>query len=123
MTNQEAFDIAAVGMIKQGARSLVDPGPDGSNACAYRGEDGMKCGVGFLIPDELYDEDMEGLNAEGLIKRWPSLGLEDVAVLCTEIQAMHDEFDPDYWASELALMAKAYDLSTAKLDEAVAARG
>ena len=35
-------------------------GDDENPQCAYRGADGNKCIVGAFIPDELYDESLEG---------------------------------------------------------------
>lgn len=32
-----------------------------SEFCAYRGHDGTPCAVGYWIPDDLYDPDMEGV--------------------------------------------------------------
>ena len=48
MTPQEMFDKAYLGVIAQGEKSTK---PDGS--CAYRGQNGSKCGIGHLIPDDL----------------------------------------------------------------------
>jgi hypothetical protein len=46
-------------MIEQGRPSLR-PGPFEVPLCAYRGENGAKCALGFFIPDELYSEEIEG---------------------------------------------------------------
>ena len=54
MNHQEAFDIAARHLLVQGKRSLTSDG-----ACAYRGEGGLKCAIGALIPDDQYDPKME----------------------------------------------------------------
>lgn len=32
----------------------------GDISCLYRGHSGLKCAVGHIIPDELYDDDIEG---------------------------------------------------------------
>lgn len=48
MTPQEMFDKAYLGVIAQREKSTK---PDGS--CAYRGQNGSKCGIGHLIPDGL----------------------------------------------------------------------
>lgn len=46
MTNQEALSQAYLGLMDQGRRSVM---PEGV-ACRYRGPDGLKCGVGMLVP-------------------------------------------------------------------------
>ena len=38
----------------------MDATDDTSTQCAYRGTNGNKCVVGAFIPDELYDETLEG---------------------------------------------------------------
>ena len=38
----------------------MDATDDTSTQCAYRGTNGNKCVVGAFIPDELYDENLEG---------------------------------------------------------------
>jgi hypothetical protein len=58
MDNQTAFDIAYKGIIAQGGPSVMLKG--GETACLYRGENGRKCAIGHLIPDEMYTSDMDG---------------------------------------------------------------
>ena len=57
MTNQEVFDTVCEHLAKQGRRAR-----DGSpqNYCCYRAPDGAKCAVGCLIPDDLYEVEMDG---------------------------------------------------------------
>ena len=43
-------------LLKQGCPSRDDTNLD----CMYRGNNQTKCGVGFLIPDNLYKESFEG---------------------------------------------------------------
>lgn len=52
MTDQEAFEKAARGVIAQGRAALTLSG-----GCRYRTPDGCKCHVGQLIPDDLYGGD------------------------------------------------------------------
>lgn len=61
LTPQEAFDTVARHLFAQGRLALRDFG--GEEGCVYRGDDGCKCAVGILIPDELYDPKMEGHSA------------------------------------------------------------
>lgn len=36
--------------------------------CRYRGNDGLRCAIGILLPDELYSPRMEGRGVVGLLK-------------------------------------------------------
>jgi hypothetical protein len=53
-TDQEIFDTVAKHLLAQGERAITENG-----ACAYRGVEGRKCAIGCLIPDEVYDPNME----------------------------------------------------------------
>jgi hypothetical protein len=55
LTKQEAFDRMVRGLRDQGWRKSTFP--DGR--CAYRGEGGLKCAIGHLIPDEKYTSNMD----------------------------------------------------------------
>lgn len=61
MNKQEIFDKVYTELSKQGVPS-VDP----YGNCLYRGPNGTKCAVGHLIPDELYDEEMNKLAVDDL---------------------------------------------------------
>ena len=54
MNKQEMFNKAYLGILKQGKRSTDDNWDN-----VYRGADGSKCSIGFLIPDELYNKNIE----------------------------------------------------------------
>lgn len=60
LTPQEVFDKVAHHLLKQKARSMISSSTGGSQLCGYRGGNGLCCAVGFLIPEELYDVNMEG---------------------------------------------------------------
>jgi hypothetical protein len=62
MKNWELFDAVARHLLTQNAQSC-SIGPNGG--CAYRGDQGRKCAVGFMIPDELMTPDIEGASIEG----------------------------------------------------------
>ena len=62
MTKQEAFDQMVAHLRQQKAFSFrtIDEDEDGPYyQCAYRGEGGVACAVGCLIPDELYSPAFE----------------------------------------------------------------
>jgi hypothetical protein len=54
LTRQQMFDAVIVGLMKQGKPAMADRG------CSYRTPNGLRCGIGMLIPDKEYDEEMEG---------------------------------------------------------------
>lgn len=49
----ELFTKACKGVIKQGKQS------EKNGTCVYRGEGNLKCAVGHMIPDKMYNEKME----------------------------------------------------------------
>ena len=55
MTNQEAFDKIVARLIDGTGRA-----DDGEGGCMYRAPNGLSCAVGCLIPDDEYDEGIEG---------------------------------------------------------------
>lgn len=62
---QALFDRAVKGLASQGFEPSFLPGGD---TCAYRGEDGKRCAVGHLMPDEAYRPEMEGRNIRDLVE-------------------------------------------------------
>lgn len=62
-TRQEIFDLAYTGLAAQGFElSLLPDKGDGSlTGCAYRGEDNRRCAIGHCIPDDAYNDGLEGL--------------------------------------------------------------
>ncbi len=101
MTNQEVFDTVVNHLRQQGQQCVSD---DDEIGCAYRGPNGMKCAVGALIPDELYDEAFEGKNVYqdeiGLVLR--DLGIE--RGLAAELQNIHDR-DQSRWEERWEALA------------------
>lgn len=51
-----------------------EPSIDATGACVYRGPGGLKCAVGHVIPDEVYDPKMEGLHIYQIVSGY-SLGV------------------------------------------------
>lgn len=71
-----------------------------SDSCVYRGENGVKCFAGALIPDSAYDSKMEGLiiGSYKLVVRTNLTIVEQFFLgkganlrLISELQAIHDE--------------------------------
>ena len=58
--------------------------------CAYRGENGNKCLIGKLIPDELYSKDMEGNTVYELAEKSKLEFLNSYIGLLRSCQRCHD---------------------------------
>lgn len=67
---QAMFNIAYKGLRSQGFCTSkfaykTDSDPFALEArCAYRGENGMKCAIGYIIPDDKYSPEIEGFTAQ-----------------------------------------------------------
>lgn len=108
-TSQEVYDIVASHMLKQNKRSSSKKLP-GSRRCAYRGDDGLKCAAGCLIPDEVYSFTFEQLPWADLVEfhNFPS----EHIFLITVLQDIHDTCPVREWRNRLVSIAKIYSLNT-----------
>ena len=108
-TAQEVFDFVAHHLLTQNERSVSPLGAE----CAYRGQNGLKCAAGCLIPDEIYDEDLEGqlwCNIKDIVD------MKQHAYLVTKLQYIHDEKDVNCWKHELTFLANRLALSTVVME-------
>ena len=87
---------------------------DSMGICMYRSPDGLKCFVGEIIPDELYQDTMEkniasevfSCNYADFFKARNSFShAYDV------MQRIHDRYDPEEWHDRLRMVAKDYALT------------
>lgn len=53
MSSQQIFDIVATHLFTQGKRSMHIEVGRISGRCAYRGDNGLKCAIGVLLPDSV----------------------------------------------------------------------
>lgn len=117
-TAQEVFDTVACHLLTQGRRSTSRRG-----LCRYRGEDGLRCAIGCLIPDELYDSSIEGLGVRlavgstSLYTILEEVGVVEHLNLLSALQAVHDDRAAEGWWLELVEVAEWFGLSTQVLDE------
>ena len=120
-TNQETFEIVAKHLITQGKVSL---GPTGIN-CAYRGDNGTKCAVGCLIPDEKYSSSLEGFSIQkykyatfdgaiNITALMQELGYD--LKLLKSLQGVHDNNPCSDWSDALRSVASRFGLNTRVLD-------
>ena len=117
MELQEIFNKAHKHFAGMSEPSMGDYSGNGDDTqCAYRGANGNKCIVGVFIPDELYDESLEGDSLDpdrnGVVKRetYHSTRVTDVLakafgqdflsidqyVLLANLQSTHDR-NADDW--------------------------
>lgn len=105
---QPLFDKVVLAMRRQGyIRST-----GAAEACTYRGEDGLRCFVGHLIPDRSYRPDMEGATVNMLHESgqvFSTLTYEALEFL-EHLQSIHDDEPPKRWEAALADLAEDYDL-------------
>jgi len=136
MDNQEVFDKIATHLFAQGKRSLIllsrttyltGGGVEHSEmmGCAYRGEGGLKCAIGALIPDELYLPSFEGKRVGAVLTNSAELNNMFAGVrrdLLDKMQEIHD--NNNNWLDDglklrqnLEMVAKDYKLSPAILTD------
>jgi hypothetical protein len=120
-TAQELFNEVVTHLRKQNKQSLSVNG-----SCMYRGVDGLKCAIGYLIPDECYHDDMEGAffgelpryNHEARsfcpqVQPFPTALLQefkDNEELLLELIHIHDDHTPLEWEERFEKLAEMLDL-------------
>lgn len=116
MNNQEIFDNAARGLMKQRVQSKIQDGKQ----CLYRGPGGRKCGIGFSIPDVVYVPEMDttslGYSLSDILQLIDFQGDED---LVFDIRDAHDNDLAggfDLWHAKMLEIAKLWNLSTTTLE-------
>lgn len=113
MTDFEAFDKVSKHLLSQKEKSIQETIV--GFRCAYRGDNGLKCAIGCLIPDELYHEDMESITVIDLVKGFPEIGelFRGVDInLLFELQSTHDDIDAESWEGVLSDIYAHYIPST-----------
>lgn len=126
-TQQELFDTAAKHLLAQNEKSA------NGSTCLYRKPlaDGrvLKCAVGALFPDELYNPDFEGRSVNCLLEDLANKGTPDERSVLPPgdvrdefaantnflraLQQVHDDYELQDWPDHLRRFARSYHLSTA----------
>lgn len=110
ISNQELFDRVAKHLLTQNEASVANiTGDDGLTftLCAYRGENGLMCGVGCLVSDKEYSPSLEGKSILGTdvklsVERSLNVNLTSYNLaLLNDLQSLHDLSDTDKWARHL----------------------
>lgn len=111
MNRQEIFDKVAAHLLAQNKKAESPQ----TGMCMYRSPDGLKCAMGALIPDDIYDPAFEGHAIDILISRYDRLDslfdpeCSDDFFLCS-LQRVHDQNSPDTWAAVLSSVATTFGL-------------
>lgn len=115
MNKQEVFDKVYDHFITQGNPRSVE---EGGKGCLYRGPDGARCAVGLLIPDDLYEPEMDVTgDVRGLLADFPQLGRvlgvksQDDTDFLQALQSAHDEVDYVPIEDGLRTVAQTYRLA------------
>lgn len=129
---QQVFDTVAKHLLDQDCRAQIADSY-GSYTCMYRTDSGMKCAVGCLIPDEVYEPDLEDLDVDSLFldeyeyedrpyiagireQFSDTLLSNDLASMLRELQAVHDKVTPGGWRTQLWKVAVRHGLENDVLD-------
>jgi hypothetical protein len=109
MNNQEVFD-----KVLEHARTQLERAINEEGQCCYFEESGLKCFIGALIPDEVYEPEMEAVSIYGLVGEYQSMaelfnGVNlDLLVL---LQQVHDYQTPGLWEQDLRIIAEDFELT------------
>lgn len=106
MKLQEMFDTVLTHMRVQRCKSVEN------GRCRYRGSDGKRCPIGFLIPDDMYEERYENQSISDLPSLANKLGLN--LPLAVSLQVAHDSStDANFmveYEQKMAAIADAFGL-------------
>lgn len=117
LTYQQIFNRVWRHIIQQGCPAM------NGNTCAYRTTKGLKCGIGALIPDDVYEKRIEGMTVcdleESFLKKCRLPIADDDMFFLGKIQSCHDQTCdyPDFidtFKKEMRRVAKKYKLTVPK---------
>lgn len=115
-TSQEVFDVVAKHLLDQGKKSEKQGRWSSGTICAYRGDGNTKCAIGALLPDEIYDERLEGqtIRSERFERIIPLVfGTNISPEFLSDLQVLHDNFPPSEWKEKLSEYAFVQGLNSA----------
>lgn len=111
MTNQDAFNKAVVGLASQKFEKSTLPLQN--SVCTYRGVEGRKCALGWLIDDSCYVPTMESVPLFQLIEDGV-VNCKDLA-LASELRYAHDSSrNPEDMKSRLVVLTIRFRLDIPK---------
>lgn len=113
MSLKDLFNDVKTHMLKQGMKAIDEQGN-----CCYKTESGLKCAIGCLIPDNLYDLCFEGKgvgavvgfsngNSDNypvrnyLMNKYSVDSFANMHYLLFKLQCIHDTMSETEWGFEL----------------------
>lgn len=114
-SKQETFNLVLNRLREQGEPSMTGD----KDLCLYRGERGLKCAAGHLIPNNLYDKSLEGLSADSPEVKEILLNLGHDIPLCVALQDIHDNWDVPEWERKWRELASEEGLNYSAQEKAV----
>lgn len=106
-TLQQVFDFVANHLLTQGKKAINITG-----GCVYNHAGASTaCAIGCLIPEEMYDNSIEGGNIEEVLETYdvPNISQEMYKLLAA-LQNVHDGYLASRWEIELIAVAETFDL-------------
>jgi len=88
LNKQDTFNAIVDGLGDQGWKQSTN----GDGDCKYRGEKGLKCSIGLVIGDDLYDLKLEDADAIGLsrLSIFRDTHIEKYWPMLQDMQTFHD---------------------------------
>ena len=110
---QAIFDDVVEHLRKQEVKAIV------GGSCRYRELDSiegdLRCAVGGVLPDELYDPEMEGNDIYCVVEGFPSVeeffGKGNTVGFLRALQKVHDYGNEEEWENGFERIAEEYNLT------------
>lgn len=108
MNKHEIFAKVKAHLLRQGTRSMSE----NDDGCAYRGQGGLSCAVGCLIPDDAYSSMIENHPADYYLVQQclPFEVTPEIERLLRALQGVHDDTMPTYWEMVLSDVARNFNI-------------
>lgn len=128
LSAQVIFNRVANHLLTQNAKAMraryhEDGERYSADICAYRADDGKKCAVGCLIPDYLYDSNIEAMSCSaGRVRdilEFSGVSTDKIKLL-ESLQYIHDNDEVREWPKELEKVASNNGLRKPPILKAVA---
>ena len=121
MTIEEIYWKVRKHLLTQMERSVttvLDYEENEETICAYRGDRGLMCAIGCLIPDERYHPKLENRTVWDREVASAILGpetriadcREEIYTQMNELQEIHDDNHPVFWRKKLEEFAQRYEI-------------
>lgn len=117
LTRQQMFNTAYHGLAAQGFVQSMRINEKGDPCCLYRGPEGRRCALGYLIPDSAYSGDYENTSGHFLTEQGyiPNVAKEDASWV-NRLQMVHDHnHDPEEMRQALVEFAIEWSLTVPEL--------